>query len=192
MSVQAENSRSCSFLNSLGYKGSLVIWTVVCLTATKFKPLVLSVPGFALSNIGVENLFCRRSLQLRFDPRYIVSGRTAYKTASNSCLLLRQPVAAETCLQSHCLVVAGCLGCCNLAINVPPRSTILAFSHHVTIFYLQLQHSIQCTSTISEHYTVIINLALWLCWQHKPWPQFISPGTEHVDLVVMLQTSERC
>jgi hypothetical protein len=26
---------------SLGYNGSLVIWTVVCLTATKFKPLVL-------------------------------------------------------------------------------------------------------------------------------------------------------
>jgi hypothetical protein len=41
MSVQAEDSRSCSFLNSLGYNGRLVIWTVVCLTATKFKPLVL-------------------------------------------------------------------------------------------------------------------------------------------------------
>jgi hypothetical protein len=40
MSVQAENSRLCSFLNSLGYNGSVVIWTVVCLTATKFKPLV--------------------------------------------------------------------------------------------------------------------------------------------------------
>jgi hypothetical protein len=40
MSVQAENSRSCSFLSSLGYNCSLVIWTV-CLTATKFNPLVL-------------------------------------------------------------------------------------------------------------------------------------------------------
>jgi hypothetical protein len=40
MSVQAENSRSCSFLStrSLGYNGSPVIWTVVRLTATKFKP----------------------------------------------------------------------------------------------------------------------------------------------------------
>jgi hypothetical protein len=45
VSVQAENIRSCSFLNSLGCNGSLVIWTVVCLTTTKFKPLVLSVPG---------------------------------------------------------------------------------------------------------------------------------------------------
>jgi hypothetical protein len=54
MSVQAENSRSCSFLSSLGYNGSLVTWTVVCLTATKFNPLVLSVPGFALSNIANE------------------------------------------------------------------------------------------------------------------------------------------
>jgi hypothetical protein len=49
MSVQAENSRSCSFLSSLGYNGSLVIWTVVCLAATKFKPLELSVLGFAVS-----------------------------------------------------------------------------------------------------------------------------------------------
>jgi hypothetical protein len=52
LSVQAENSRSCPFLNSLGYSGSLVTWKVVCLTAAKFKPLVLSVPGFALSNIA--------------------------------------------------------------------------------------------------------------------------------------------
>jgi hypothetical protein len=40
------------FLSSLGYNGSLVIWTVVCLPVTKFKPLVLSVPGFVLSNIA--------------------------------------------------------------------------------------------------------------------------------------------
>jgi hypothetical protein len=57
MSVQAENSRKCSFLSSLGYNGSLVIWTVVCLTATKFKPLVLSVPAFALSNIANIYIF---------------------------------------------------------------------------------------------------------------------------------------
>jgi hypothetical protein len=57
MSVQAENSRSCSFLSSLGYNGSLVILTAVCLTAAKFKPLVLSVPGFALSNIANISIF---------------------------------------------------------------------------------------------------------------------------------------
>jgi hypothetical protein len=52
MSVQAENCRSCPFLSSLGYNGSLVIWTVVRLIAAKFKSLVLFVPGFALSNIA--------------------------------------------------------------------------------------------------------------------------------------------
>jgi hypothetical protein len=36
-------------LFSLRYKGSLVKWTVINLTATKFKPLIFSVSGFALS-----------------------------------------------------------------------------------------------------------------------------------------------
>jgi hypothetical protein len=43
LSVQAENSRSCSFLSSLGYNGSLVTWMVICLTTAKFKPPVPSV-----------------------------------------------------------------------------------------------------------------------------------------------------
>jgi hypothetical protein len=42
LSVQAENSRSCPILSSSGYNGSLVTWTVVRLTAAKFKPLVFS------------------------------------------------------------------------------------------------------------------------------------------------------
>jgi hypothetical protein len=33
----------------LCYNGTLVTWTVVCLTAAKFKPLTFSVSGFALS-----------------------------------------------------------------------------------------------------------------------------------------------
>jgi hypothetical protein len=41
LSVQAKNSRSCPILSSSGYNGSLVTWTVVRLTATKFKHLVL-------------------------------------------------------------------------------------------------------------------------------------------------------
>jgi hypothetical protein len=40
LSVQAENSRSCPILCSSSYNGSLVTWTVVRLTAAKFKPLV--------------------------------------------------------------------------------------------------------------------------------------------------------
>jgi hypothetical protein len=39
LSVQAQQSRSCHILSSSCYNSSLVIWTVVCLTAAKFKPL---------------------------------------------------------------------------------------------------------------------------------------------------------
>jgi hypothetical protein len=43
------------YFGSLCYNGSLDTWTVVCLTAAKFKPLIFSVTGFALSNIA--NIF---------------------------------------------------------------------------------------------------------------------------------------
>jgi hypothetical protein len=39
LSVQAQYSRSCPIINCSCYNGSLLTWTVVCLTATKFKPL---------------------------------------------------------------------------------------------------------------------------------------------------------
>jgi hypothetical protein len=84
MSVQAENSRSCSFLTSLGYNGSLVIWTVVRLIATKFNPLVLSVRGFALSNIA--NIYI-----------FVVPSSSIFACVS---------VAAETCLLSRYLPTA--------------------------------------------------------------------------------------
>jgi hypothetical protein len=38
------------YLGSFRYSGILVTWTVVYLTAAKFKPLVFSVTGFAFSN----------------------------------------------------------------------------------------------------------------------------------------------
>jgi hypothetical protein len=49
LSVQAGNSRSRHILSSSSYNGSLVSWRVVCLTATKFKPLIFSTSGFASS-----------------------------------------------------------------------------------------------------------------------------------------------
>jgi hypothetical protein len=52
LSVQAQYSRACSIISSSCYDSSLVIWTVVCLTVTKFKPLIFSVSGFALSNVA--------------------------------------------------------------------------------------------------------------------------------------------
>jgi hypothetical protein len=50
LSVRVQYSRLCPISGSFRYNGSLVTWTVVCLTAAKFKPLVFSVTGFALSN----------------------------------------------------------------------------------------------------------------------------------------------
>jgi hypothetical protein len=50
LSVRAQYSRLCPISGSFRYYGSLDTWTVVCLTVTKFKPLVFFVTGFALSN----------------------------------------------------------------------------------------------------------------------------------------------
>jgi hypothetical protein len=49
LSFQGQYSRSCPVFISSHYNGSLVTWTVVCLTAAKFKPLVFPVSVFALS-----------------------------------------------------------------------------------------------------------------------------------------------
>jgi hypothetical protein len=52
LSVQAQYSRFCPIFSSFRYNDSLVTWTAVCLTAAKFKPLIITMPGFALSNIA--------------------------------------------------------------------------------------------------------------------------------------------
>jgi hypothetical protein len=43
LSVQAQYSRSCPIISSSCYNSSLVTWTVVWLTAAKFKLLIFSV-----------------------------------------------------------------------------------------------------------------------------------------------------
>jgi hypothetical protein len=55
LSVQAQFSRLFPISSSFHYNGSLVTWTVVCLTVAKLKPLILSMPGFTLPNI--TNIF---------------------------------------------------------------------------------------------------------------------------------------
>jgi hypothetical protein len=52
LSVQAQYSRLCPIFSSIHYSSSLVTWTVVCLTATKFKPLIFSVSGFVLFDVA--------------------------------------------------------------------------------------------------------------------------------------------
>jgi hypothetical protein len=51
LSAQAQYSRSCIIICSLRYN-SLDTWTVVRLTVAKFKPLIFSVLGFALSYVA--------------------------------------------------------------------------------------------------------------------------------------------
>jgi hypothetical protein len=50
--VQAQCSRSWHTISNSCYNSSLITWTVVCLTAAKFKPLIFPVSGFALSNVA--------------------------------------------------------------------------------------------------------------------------------------------
>jgi hypothetical protein len=73
-----------STLCILCYNGSLVTWTVVSLTTAKFKPLIFSTSGFALSY--AVNMFI---LMILYDfwllpwpagPRDIASGRSQQKT----------------------------------------------------------------------------------------------------------------
>jgi hypothetical protein len=52
LSTQAQYRRSCPIICSLHYNSSLNTWTVVSLTAAKFKPLIFPVSGFALSYIA--------------------------------------------------------------------------------------------------------------------------------------------
>jgi hypothetical protein len=55
LSVQAQYCISCPIISSSFYNSSLVTWTVVCLTAAKFKPLIFPVSQLALSNVA--NIF---------------------------------------------------------------------------------------------------------------------------------------
>jgi hypothetical protein len=51
LSLQAQYSRSWPILSISCYNSSLVTWTVVCLTAAKFKPLIFPMSRFALSSV---------------------------------------------------------------------------------------------------------------------------------------------
>jgi hypothetical protein len=45
LSVQAQYSKLCPISSSFRYNGSLVTWKVVCLTAAKIQPLIISMTG---------------------------------------------------------------------------------------------------------------------------------------------------
>jgi hypothetical protein len=100
MSAQAENSRLCSYLSSLGYDGSLFTWTVVCLTVANFKHLLLSVPGFALSNIA--NIYIFIAYFPWYDTDHIEND-----VSNNSSIVPCAFVTAVTFLLSQCLATIG-------------------------------------------------------------------------------------
>jgi hypothetical protein len=54
--VQAQYCISCSIISSSCYNSSLATWTVVCLTAVKFKPLIFPMSRFALPNVANNSL----------------------------------------------------------------------------------------------------------------------------------------
>jgi hypothetical protein len=75
LSVQAQYCRLRLISSSFRCNGSLVTWTTVCLTAAKFKPLIISVSVFALSNIAnilvimPNNWLCPFLIASRHGPR---------------------------------------------------------------------------------------------------------------------------
>jgi hypothetical protein len=125
LSVQAQHSRSCPIINCSRYNGSLLTWTVVCLTAAKFKPLIL------------------RILCTAFSSRDIAATLTAQKAQSTIALLLCRDVAtvAKMCLLRYRLAIVlfaepfpgnGCLCCLKNSGFQQPYHNIVMFSGCVT------------------------------------------------------------
>jgi hypothetical protein len=56
-----------------------------------------------------------------------------YLIFNNSSVVASTFVAIETCLPSRCLAMVGWSGFCILTVDVSSHSTILAWSHHITI-----------------------------------------------------------
>jgi hypothetical protein len=82
-------------LSSYRYNGSLVIWKVVCLTASKFKPLVFPVWGFSLSNVANISIVMILVWLLLAD-RFLCSGRL-YTGSSRSYLSTNSSRARVQC-----------------------------------------------------------------------------------------------
>jgi hypothetical protein len=99
-----------SILHILCYNSSLVTWTVVSLITAKFKPIIFSVSGFALS--------CASN---KFILMIIYIGPHWKQSLQHFLIFVFLVfVAAEVCLPSRCV-----------ASGVFSGSTILTFSRHV-------------------------------------------------------------
>jgi hypothetical protein len=116
LSVWAQYSRLCPISGSFRYNGSLVTRTVVCLTAAKYKPLVFSVTGFALSNGA--NIFI---IMILHDLCLLPGDSLRYFTVSYN-FLARTPLKTPYSVAKNALFLAR-----YLAINIfkPHRKHLL-------------------------------------------------------------------
>jgi hypothetical protein len=112
-SVQAQYSRSCPIISSSCYNGSLITWTVLCLTAAKFKPLIflnctasfLQDNSSAWTTQETQLLYCCRGVfaaPLRSNFRGADYIESIVLLLLLACMLRALPSNGR-CLQSHYL-----------------------------------------------------------------------------------------
>jgi hypothetical protein len=89
LSVQAQYSRSCPIISSSCYNSSLITWTVVCLAAAKFKPLIFPVSEFLTPRL-------KSSLSLRTNLREAWPRRVSRYSSAVTGIFLLTFVAAGT------------------------------------------------------------------------------------------------
>jgi hypothetical protein len=107
--VQDQYRRSCSIISSSCYV-SLVTLTVVCLTATKIKPLIFPVSGFALFNVVnicillfcMVSACCLNTTELIVPTVFIITSRHAPHTKHSFFIVACVFIAAGSFLPSRC------------------------------------------------------------------------------------------
>jgi hypothetical protein len=81
--------------------------------------------------------------------------------------LLHVFVTTGMYLRSCCLAVASCLGCCSLAVDVSSRSTVLAFSHHVTFYMSTFMDRLKSVSQLSPFSFIYLFLMTMLLYVRR-------------------------
>jgi hypothetical protein len=95
LSVKAQYSRLCPVSSSFRYNGSLFTWTVVCLTAAKFKPrIILSMSSFTLSNIA--------NISTQPNYKFSLCSPGTDRTENISSIIACSLVAGETACPQNC------------------------------------------------------------------------------------------
>jgi hypothetical protein len=106
LSVQAQYSRLRPIYSSFRYNSTLVTWTVVCLTAAKFKPLIFSKSGFAFSILRTFSLSWFRMTSLVMSLSLILRPTVSRPV----CLGIKHPSGAydQTFITVRELLVCWC------------------------------------------------------------------------------------